>query len=337
MHYISFPGLGIEPFHIDKAAFSLFGRDVAWYGILITLGMILAVLYANYVGVKREKLESDLIIDLALYIIVFGVIGARVYYVIFEWSSYVVKSGDFLQNIAKTLKNIVSVWNGGLAIYGGIIAGLLTAYIFAKIRKVPFIKLFDILAPTVMIGQIIGRWGNFINMEAHGGSTKLPWRMGLLYSRDGSALETGVWDTEMYVHPTFLYESLWNLIGFIILHNVYKKKKFDGQMFAMYLIWYGFGRMLIEGLRTDSLYLGPVRISQFVGFVSCVLGIVIFAVHHFRVKKAAAETVEYTSVYDKLHPTAAEAVKEEISETSEVSETSETHEAAETAELDKEN
>jgi len=332
MHYISFPGLGIEPFHIDKAAFSLFGRDVAWYGILITLGMILAVLYANYVGVKREKLESDLIIDLALYIIVFGVIGARVYYVIFEWSSYVVKSGDFLQNIAKTLKNIVSVWNGGLAIYGGIIAGLLTAYIFAKIRKVPFIKLFDILAPTVMIGQIIGRWGNFINMEAHGGSTKLPWRMGLLYSRDGSALETGVWDTEMYVHPTFLYESLWNLIGFIILHNVYKKKKFDGQMFAMYLIWYGFGRMLIEGLRTDSLYLGPIRISQMVGFVSCIIGITIFAMHHFRAKKKAAEAVEYTSVYDKLHPTTTDNAVTETDNTEEKKD-----ETNEKSESDKEN
>ncbi|MBQ8400482.1 MAG: prolipoprotein diacylglyceryl transferase [Clostridia bacterium] len=286
---------------MDKAAFSLFGRDVAWYGILITLGMILAVLYANYVGVKREKLESDLIIDLAFFIIVFGVIGARLYYVIFEWSSYVVKSGSFLSNLTGTLKNIVSVWNGGLAIYGGIIAGLLTAYIFAKIRKVPFIKLFDILAPTVMIGQIIGRWGNFINMEAHGGSTKLPWRMGLLYSRDSSALETGVWDSEMYVHPTFLYESLWNLLGFIILHNVYKKKKFDGQMFAMYLIWYGFGRMLIEGLRTDSLYFGPIRISQFVGFASCILGIAVFLMHHFKAKKTAAEALEYTSVYDKLH------------------------------------
>lgn len=302
MHYISFPGLGIEPFHIDKVAFSIFGRDVAWYGILITLGMILAVLYASYVSAKREKLESDLIIDLAFFIIIFGVIGARLYYVIFEWDSYLVTGGSFLSNLTGTLKNVVAIWNGGLAIYGGILAGLLTAYIFAKVRKVPFIKLFDILAPTVMIGQIIGRWGNFINMEAHGGSTSLPWRMGLLYSRDGSGVETGVWDSAMYVHPTFLYESLWNLIGFVILHNVYKKKKFDGQMFAMYLIWYGFGRMLIEGLRTDSLYLGPVRISQLVGFLSCVVGIFVFLRHHVKNKKAIADGIEYTSVYDKLQP-----------------------------------
>lgn len=314
MHYISFPGLGIEPFHIDKVAFSLFGRDVAWYGILITLGMVLAVLYANYVGAKREKLEGDLIIDLAFFIIIFGVIGARLYYVVFEWDSYCVTGGSFLSNLTGTLKNVVAIWNGGLAIYGGIIAGLLTAFIFAKVRKVPFIKLFDILAPTVMIGQIIGRWGNFINMEAHGGSTSLPWRMGLLYSRDGSGVTTGVWDSEMYVHPTFLYESLWNLIGFVILHNVYKKKKFDGQMFAMYLMWYGFGRMLIEGLRTDSLYLGPVRISQLVGFVSCLIGLGVFLMHHVQARKAVAEGVEYTSVYDKLNTA-------EISETTEAKDT----------------
>jgi len=301
MNYISFPGLGIEPFHIDKVAFSLFGRDVAWYGILITLGMILAVMYANYVGVKREKLESDLIIDLAFFIIVFGVTGARLYYVIFEWDSYVVTSGDFLYNLGGTLKNIISVWNGGLAIYGGILAGLLTAYIFAKIRKVPFVKLFDILAPTVMIGQIIGRWGNFINMEAHGGETNLPWRMGLHYSWNGSGIESGVWDKEMFVHPTFLYESLWNLLGFVILHNVYKKKKFDGQMFAMYLVWYGFGRMLIEGLRTDSLYLGSVRISQLVGAVSCIIGIAIILLYVFSSRRKAAQAVAYTSVYDKLN------------------------------------
>lgn len=295
MHYISFPGLGIEPFHIDKVAFSLLGRDVAWYGILITIGMVLAVLYANYVGTKREKLDSDLIIDLAFFIIIFGVIGARLYYVLFEWDAYYVP-GDLLE----TLKNVVAIWKGGLAIYGGIIVGLLTAFVFAKVRKVPFLKLFDILAPTVMIGQIIGRWGNFINMEAHGGSTNLPWRMGLLYSRDDSGLTTGIWDSEMYVHPTFLYESLWNLIGFVILHNVYKNKKFDGQMFSMYLIWYGFGRMLIEGLRTDSLYLGSVRISQLVGFVSCLVGIFVFLLHYVRTKKTAAASVAYTSVYDKL-------------------------------------
>jgi len=298
MSYISFPGLGIEPFHIDKTAFSLFGRDIAWYGLLITFGMILAVLYANYIGVQREKLKSDDILDLAFVIILFGVVGARLYYVLFKLDEFIVTSGSFFKNIADTLYNIISIWNGGLAIYGGIIAGLLTAYLFAKKRKIPFIKLFDMLAPTVMIGQIIGRWGNFINMEAHGGETDLPWRMGLLVSYDKTGPETGIWNYETYVHPTFLYESLWNLVGFILLNVLYRKKKFDGQMFASYLIWYGFGRMLIEGLRTDSLMLGSFRISQLVGLVSLFVGIVIMIRN--RRKLCCKEEETYALVYEKL-------------------------------------
>lgn len=157
MSYISFPGLGIEPFHIDKVAFSLFGRDVAWYGILITCGMILAVLYAIHLG-KFEGISSDNMIDLAFVIIICGVLGARLYYVIFKWDNYVVTDAQNLfQNLWETLKNIVAVWKGGLAIYGGILAGLLTAYIFARKRKIKFLKLFDILVPCVLIGQVIGR------------------------------------------------------------------------------------------------------------------------------------------------------------------------------------
>lgn len=285
MSYISFPGLGIEPFHIDKIAFSLFGRDIAWYGLLITIGMVLAVLYGNYIGVKREKLKSDDIMDLAFIIILFGVLGARLYYIIFKWEDYIVTSGTFFENVKETLYRMVSIWNGGLAIYGGIIAGLITAFLFAKKRKIKFIKFFDLLAPTVMIGQIIGRWGNFINMEAYGSETTLPWRMGLLVSYDKTGPETGIWNYETYVHPTFLYESLWNLLGFILLNILYRKKKFDGQMFASYLIWYGFGRMLIEGLRTDSLMLGPIRISQLVGLTSLILGIVIYVLNRKKLNK----------------------------------------------------
>jgi len=285
MSYISFPGLGIEPFHIDKTAFSVLGRDVAWYGILITCGMILAVAYAVWIGQKAEGIKSDDILDLAFFIIIFGVLGARTYYVIFRWDSYLVTSGSFLENAWGTIRNCLAVWEGGLAIYGGIIAGLITAYFVAKHKKIPFLKFFDILAPCVTIGQIIGRWGNFINMEAHGGETTLPWRMGLLYSFDNSALTTGVWDAEMYVHPTFLYESLWNVIGLILIHFLFMHKKFDGQMFCTYLIWYGFGRMLIEGLRTDSLMLGVFRVSQLVGFLSFILGIVLMVLYSRGAKK----------------------------------------------------
>ncbi len=298
MSYISFPGLGIEPFHIDEVAFTLFGRPVAWYGILITCGMILAVLYALHIC-KFEGISSDDIVDFAFIVIVCGVLGARLYYVIFKWDSYVVTDAqNFLMNVWETLKNVVAVWEGGLAIYGGIIAGILTALFFAGKRKIKFIKLLDILAPCVWIGQVIGRWGNFINMEAYGAETTLPWRMGLLYSY----LDNGVWDVEKYVHPTFLYESLWNLTALVLVLMFYKKKKFDGQVCSFYFMWYGFGRMLIEGLRTDSLMLGNLRISQGVGFVSLILGIVLTIVFVKKHKSSkAAEDTDYTPVYADLN------------------------------------
>ena len=301
MSYISFPGLGIEPFHIDEVAFTIFGRPVAWYGLLITCGMILAVLYALHIC-KFEGISSDDIIDLAFVIIICGVLGARLYYVIFKWNNYLVTdASNFLMNIVGTFRNMIAVWEGGLAIYGGIIAGILTALVFARKRKIKFIKLLDILAPCVWIGQVIGRWGNFINMEAYGAETSLPWRMGILYSYLDTGLSTGVWDIEKYVHPTFLYESLWNLTALILVLIFYKKKKFDGQMCSFYFIWYGFGRMLIEGLRTDSLMLGNLRISQGVGFVSLILGIVLMIVF---TKKMKAEKISaddnYTPVYAGL-------------------------------------
>ena len=311
MSYISFPGLGIEPFHIDEVAFTLFGRPVAWYGILITCGMILAVLYALHIC-KFEGISSDDIIDFAFVVIVCGVLGARLYYVIFKWDSYIVTDAqNFLMNIWETLKNVVAVWEGGLAIYGGIIAGILTALVYARKRKLKFIKLLDILAPCVWIGQVIGRWGNFINMEAYGGETSLPWRMGLLYSY----LDNGVWDVEKYVHPTFLYESLWNLTALVLVLIFYKKKKFDGQICSIYFMWYGFGRMLIEGLRTDSLMLGNLRISQGVGFVSLILGIVltiVFVKKHQSSK--AAEDTDYTPVYADLNKDASDQTEKSTEE-----------------------
>ncbi len=298
MSYISFPGLGIEPFHINEVAFTVFGRPVAWYGILITCGMILAVLYALHIR-KYEGISSDDIIDLAFVVIIFGVLGARLYYVIFKWDSYIVTdASSFLQNIVGTLKNVIAVWEGGLAIYGGIIAGILTALVFARKRKIRFVKLLDILAPCVWIGQVIGRWGNFINMEAYGSETTLPWRMGILYSYMDTGITTGMWDIEKYVHPTFLYESLWNLTALILVFSFYKKKKFDGQFCSFYFIWYGFGRMLIEGLRTDSLMLGNLRISQGVGFASLILGIVLTV---YFTKKSQKEKIEIESEYTPVY------------------------------------
>ena len=267
---VAFPGLGIGPFSLDQTAFKLFGREVRWYGVLICIGMILAVLYIIS-RAKYEKIKTDDVIDLTIFTVIFGVIGARLYYVLFELDNYIVK-GDFLAS----LKKIVAVWEGGLAMYGALIAGFITVLIVCKIKKLRLSTVLDVVAPGVMIGQIIGRWGNFMNMEAYGYETDLPWRMWL--STDNACH-----------HPTFLYESLWNLIGFILIAIFYKKKKFNGHVFLFYMTWYGFGRMFIEGLRTDSLYLHifglDIRISQVVGFVTFALGLILMIVNLVKVKK----------------------------------------------------
>ncbi|MEA4832536.1 MAG: prolipoprotein diacylglyceryl transferase [Oscillospiraceae bacterium] len=257
IHWLSFPGLGIGPFKIDTVAFNIFGKDIAWYGIIICCGMILAFLYSNN-RARHEGVSTDDFLDLIIFAIPVGIICARTYFVLTKLELY-----DSFWDMCK-------IWEGGLAIYGAIIGGFIVVLAFSKIKKIKFYKLLDIVAPGVLIGQIIGRWGNFANAEAHGGSTGLPWRMGI-----GS---TNV-ITEFY-HPTFLYESVWNLIGFLIIHLVYKKKKFDGQIFCLYIAWYGFGRMFIEMLRTDSLYINlfgtEYRISALVGLLSFIVGLILY-------------------------------------------------------------
>ncbi len=318
MSYLSFPGLGIEEFQLNKIAFTLFGRDIAWYGIFITVGMILAVLCGIYLA-KIEKISVDDIIDLAFFVVIFGVLGARLYYVAFTWNEfgYLVSDGTFFENLWDTFYNIIAIWEGGLAIYGGVIAGLLTAFVFAKIKKINFLKIFDILAPCAWIGQIIGRWGNFMNVEAYGSTTTLPWRMcspkiaaELYFKKDLIDIETyeAILEGTVGVHPTFLYESLWNLIALIFVLSIFKKKKFDGQMFATYLIWYGFGRMLIEGLRTDSLMLGPIRVSQLIGLASLVIGIILIIFFVKKSKRAPVLAAEISASDGK--PAEAESVTE---------------------------
>lgn len=247
---ISFPGLGIEGIKLNTVAFNLFGRDIAWYGIIITCGIIAGFMYAMY-RAKFEKIREDDVLDLAIWVVIFAVIGARAYYVLTNLDSY------------KTFYDAIAIWNGGIAIYGAIIAGGLTIAIFSKIRKLNTLKLLDMASPGVMLGQVIGRWGNFVNAEAYGEMTELPWRMGIQNTHHPETI---------YVHPTFLYESLWNLLGFIIINSFYTRKRFNGQIFLSYITWYGFGRMFIEGLRTDSLYVGSFRISQVVGFACFVIG-----------------------------------------------------------------
>jgi len=274
---LSFPGLGIEPFEVNEVAFKVFGFSVHWYGLIIMCGMLFCVLYVYHFW-KKEGWNPDDFFDVALAAIAIGVLGARLYYILFSLDSYIVTGGSFWSNVGKTLKNMISVWNGGLAIYGGIIAGALAIFLVARRKKVPVLRLLDIVAPSVALAQAIGRWGNFVNAEAHGGPTDLPWRMGITYG-----------NTTYYYHPTFLYESLWNIVGFILLNLLRKKKKYDGQVLWAYAAWYGLGRMIIEGLRTDSLMWGPIRVSQLLAallFVGCTALMVVI---HFRRKKADEE------------------------------------------------
>ncbi len=286
---ISFPGLGIENFTVKSTAFTIpifGGVSVRWYGLIITLGILLAFLYCAY-RAKQEEIVFDQLLDIAIFTIIFGIIGARAYYVLTSLDQY------------DSFYSVIAIWEGGLAIYGGIIAGALTIWLVCRHKKIKTLKMLDAVAPAVMIGQILGRWGNFFNGEAHGtviseGSPLYFIRMGL-YPHHVSGVPGMA-----YVHPTFLYESLWNLCGFLLIHFLYKKKKFDGQILLMYLTWYGFGRMFIEGLRTDSLYVGPFRISQVIGFLCFAAGATLLTVFLVRTKKKSAEEEEYTPAYGKI-------------------------------------
>lgn len=278
---ITFPNLGISV-DIPRVAFTLFGKEVYWYGVLIAGGIVLAAFYACR-RAKQFGTTTDDIIDMLLLAVPMGIVCARLYYVIFYWDE-----GGFAENPIR----ILYVWEGGLAIYGGVIGAAAAVLIISRIKKMPPGVLLDLGGLGLLIGQAIGRWGNFINQEAHGGVTDSFFKMGLV----------GADDSVTYYHPTFLYESVWNLIGFVILHFYSKRRKFDGEVFCLYVAWYGLGRTWIEGMRTDSLYLGStgIRISQVLAAVSCLAAIaVILYVRLVRrpqtlyvQRKAAAQTAQ---------------------------------------------
>ena len=264
MPEIWFPHLGIEIAHLDRTAFTLFGNNVYWYGILIGLAVLLGLALAM-LEAKRTGQDPDMYVDFVLYALIFAVIGARLYYVIFSWDFY-------SQNPAK----IFALREGGLAIYGGIIGAVLTAVIYCKVKKKDFWLLADTAAPCLAFGQMLGRWGNFFNREAFGGFTDglFAMRYQLSQVRQGDLsqdvidhiIQVGGVDY-IQVHPTFLYESLWNLCLFLLLVSYRPKKKFDGQIFGLYLLGYGLGRVWIEGLRTDQLLLGGFAVSQLLSAV----------------------------------------------------------------------
>lgn len=243
---VQFPGLGLS-FHLNRVAFSIGGVHIYWYGVCIAVGLCLALVFAFRHSIEFG-VDPDGMVDVILIGVVLGIASARAYYVAMAPFKY------------QSIWEMIAIRDGGLAIYGGIIGGAITLLVVAKRKKIPAPVLLDVAGMGVIIGQLMGRWGNFMNREAHGAVTDTFLKMGL---RDASGVVT-------YYHPTFLYESVWNLIGFIGLHFFSKKRKFDGEVFLAYVAWYGLGRVWIEGLRTDSLYLFStgIRVSQLVAAVS---------------------------------------------------------------------
>ena len=268
--------------------FNLFGNSIQiqWYGVIIAFGFLLAVLFGGRVAYKW-KMNLDKMIDVLIGGTLGGVIGARLYYVIFHLDSF---RGDFME--------VFRIWNGGLAIYGGLLGGLLGAFIVCKIRKVNFLNLMDIGAMSFLIGQGIGRWGNFTNQEAFGTNTSLPWGMWsqktadyinmnqAMFAEKGIEATAGTLAEKAYVHPTFLYESLWCLISFGIIYLICRKwRKFSGQLILCYGVLYGAERFVVEGLRLDSLYIGSssIRVSQLLSgllVVGCLAALIILTIKH---------------------------------------------------------
>ena len=325
---VTFPGLGLS-FELNRVAFSLFGHDVYWYGIIIALGFGLAVIYCYY-NAYRFGLDNEMIFDLLIFATPLSIVGARAYYVIFYQELFRNADGSFNWGDA------IAIWDGGMAIYGSIIAAILCVVVFCKVKKVNTLAFLDLGCYGVIIGQAVGRWGNFVNVEAFGGVTELPWRMsaerianklwnnGLLESE---AAYDAILSGELGVHPTFLYESLWNVIGFFLLVVMARKwRKTDGQIFLSYIIWYGIGRAFIEGLRTDSLYFFEtgLRTSQLLGALSAAAALIWLV---WRLKKggpAAAAIPAKKGAADEV-----DAVEEELQEISEDTEEETTEEEIE--------
>ncbi|OPZ19067.1 MAG: Prolipoprotein diacylglyceryl transferase [Firmicutes bacterium ADurb.BinA205] len=290
---IQFPKLGWT-FHIDPTAFTIGSFNIQWYGIIIVLGLILALVYV-LPRMKRFGLDADRAIDAIIGGVIGGIIGARAYYVLLRWDEY---KGD--------IKAIFNTRNGGLAIYGGLIGAILVGLIICRIRKVKILPMLDAVSIGFLIGQGIGRWGNFVNQECFGSNTSS--FLGITGGRiqqtiiDQTAIggemningnAAMVWDKA--VHPCFLYESVWCLLGFLVLSAWSKRRKYDGQIFLMYMAWYGAGRFVIEGLRTDSLMAGSLKFSQMLSALLVVVSVILQLVFFFRRKRDPERFVLYSS------------------------------------------
>ena len=289
---IQFPGLGLE--WNPPRSLQVGPLDIYFYGVIIAVGLMLAVIY----GLRRSKqfgLKEDDVLDGVLWIVPFAILCARAYYCIFTWEEY-----------ADNPIEVLYIWNGGLAIYGGVIGAVIGVLVLCKVKKISIGALLDLVLIGFLIGQAIGRWGNFFNREAFGAPTENFLRMGLY----------NVWtESYEYYHPTFLYESLWNAAGFVMLHFLSKRRQYDGQIALGYVAWYGLGRAMIEGLRMDSLYWGPFRVSQVLAAVSCAAAVAVLVWQAFRPHDKAKLFVNRVAA---MEAAAAEAETEERTATEDV-------------------
>lgn len=262
---ISFPKLGLE-FTINESV-GIF--NIRWYGVLIAVGFLLAMLYAFY-RAKDFGIISDKIVDVAIWGTIGGIVGARAYFVIFYENSF------------DSFWDIFKIWEGGIAIYGGLIGGLGLGILGCYLNKVKILPMVDLAVMGFLIGQGIGRWGNFTNGEAYGVemTNVMPWGMQITEMQNGLVVgQTGI------VHPCFLYESLWCILGFVLLHFYSKHRRFDGEILLMYLAWYGFERFFVEGLRTDSLYWGNFRVSQVLAAICVVVALAVWIFVRVKIKR----------------------------------------------------
>lgn len=250
-HKIAFPDLGLS-FNINRVAFTVFGKEIYWYALILLSGFLLGLLFVYNTSEKRG-VSKDSVFDISFFGLIFGIVCARIYYVIFD--------PDCLDG---NILNIFRTWDGGIAIYGALIGAIGTALVYSLKHKLKPLKVFDVFVPGLLIGQFVGRWGNFVNAEVYGGITTLPWRMTI----NGAA----------GVHPLFIYESLWNFVGFILVVLFRDKKKADGQVFFAYMIWYGVGRFMLEGMRQSQYILWVIPdvlgISQLVAIVAVLVSVV---------------------------------------------------------------
>lgn len=286
---VAFPGLGLS-FEVSRVAFSIGDYNIYWYGITFALGFLIGMLYFH-LRARKFGIHPYDGLDVLLWAVIGGVIGARAYFVAFQWEAM------YKDNPLK----IFAFREGGLAIYGGVIGAVLVGFIASKVKKTAFLPVLDGGLTGLLLAQAIGRWGNFFNNEAFGCNTTLPWGMTsntisryLFNMSDQLAAQGVMVDPTVPVHPTFFYEFAWNLLGFLLLAFVLTpRRKYDGQVSLWYMAWYGLGRFFIEGLRTDSLMIGPYRVSQLLALALCAGSALLLVVNFFRRKKAPERFVLY--------------------------------------------